>query len=357
MLQKSKSHSILNVSKIFIDKRSNSSPVANQVLAKFPEAEVVNVDSHWKIPELNENKDLLKKWNQIKRTHLILGYKSGMSSKENGRSTDYIAPSHSNGCTMACTYCYVARRKGYANPVTVFTNIDEILDSITSHSSKLGMKLPNQCDQRFWTYDIGCNNDCSTDALVSDNVERLVSLFRTLPNAKASFATKYVNRDLLNYNPEKKTRIRFSLMPDKVAKVVDVRTSSISSRIQALEDFYQAGYEVHLNFSPVILYKGWDDDYKELMHQIDQSISPGLKKQLKCEVIFLTHNKKLHELNKTWHPKGESYLWTPELQEDKVSLYGGHNLRYKRHLKAHYIKVFKNILSQTMPYMDIRYIF
>ncbi len=45
-------------------------------------------------------------------------------------------------------------------------------------------------------------------------------------------------------------------MPERIAKVVDVRTSSITERIEAINDFVQAGYEVHLNFSPVIVYDG-----------------------------------------------------------------------------------------------------
>ena len=350
-------NSLLDVSKIFIDSKSRDSDVTREVLSRFPDAELVPINSHWNISELNNNPSLLEKWNQVKRRVLVLGYKSGLTSKENGRSTDYIAPSHSNGCTMACTYCYVARRKGYANPMTVFTNINEIQGAIARHSASLGIKIPNQCDPKYWTYDIGCNNDCSADALVSDNVKKLVTLFTDLPNAKASFATKYVNREMLSYDPQRKTRIRFSLMPQVVAKVVDVRTSSIAERISALEDFYQAGYEVHLNFSPVILYKGWREDYRQLLLEIDSSISKKLKSQLKCEVIFLTHNKDLHKLNEVWHPKGEGYLWNPDIQEGKVSLYGGHNLRYKRGLKAHCVNIFKSIVSETMPYMDIRYIF
>ena len=53
-------------------------------------------------------------------------------------------------------------------------------------------------------------------------------------------------------------------MPQKVATTLDVRTSPIKERIAAVNDFVAAGYEVHLNFSPVVLYEGWLDDYAEL---------------------------------------------------------------------------------------------
>ena len=62
----------------------------------------------------------------------------------------------------------------------------------------------------------------------------------TLPNAKASFATKHVNRDLLDWDPCGRTRIRFSLMPQRDAKILDIRTSPIEERIAAIDDFVAA---------------------------------------------------------------------------------------------------------------------
>jgi hypothetical protein len=50
------------------------------------------------------------------------------------------------------------------------------------------------------------------------------------PDGKASFATKFVNDDLLDWDPAGRVRIRFSLMPAAIAKVTDLRTSPIASR-------------------------------------------------------------------------------------------------------------------------------
>ena len=351
--------SLLNIKKIFVQDKAKQYPQTYKVLFSNPDAEIVPVKSHWNIPELNGNQELVKSWNKVKREYLVLGVLSSMRFQENGRSTDYISPSFANGCSMACTYCYVARRKGYANPISIFVNYERILQSVTNHAAKLGDKQPNQCDPVYWTYDIGCNNDVSVDALVSEIPQEIISAFKDIPNAKASFATKYVNYDMLNYDPQRKTRIRFSLMPSKIAKLVDVRTSSIKDRIKAIKPFYEAGYEVHLNFSPVIVYDGWLQDYKLLFEEIADALdnSDSLRNQLKAEVIFLTHNKDLHELNKIWHPQGEDILWRPDLQENKVSTYGGHNLRYKWYDKKNYISSFISLLKQYMPYIEIRYIF
>lgn len=350
---------LLDIKNIYLQKKALDYPErTKQILMKYPNADIKQVNSHWNIPELNNNKELLKKWNKVKKEYLILGVKSGLTFQENGRSTDFISPSIANGCAMACNYCYVARRKGYANPITVFVNIDEIRESIAKHSLNLGPKqTPNQCDSKYWTYDIGCNNDVSVDALVSDNVKDMVKLFTKLPFSKATFATKFVNRNMLDYDPQRKTRIRFSVMPQHLAKLVDVRCAPVSERINAIQDFYDAGYEVHLNFSPIIIYDGWEQDYANLMTEIDSLINESVKKQLSCEVIFLTHNAELHELNEIWHPKGEKLLWNPNLQEAKVSLYGGNNLRYKWEYKKSLVEKFRKLQQKYMPYMNIRYIF
>jgi spore photoproduct lyase family protein len=329
-----------------------------EILDSFPQAERISVDSHWNIPGLNGSEGNLQNWNKIKRNVLVLGVKSSLYAQPNSRSSDFIAPSHANGCAMACTYCYVSRQKGFANPITTFVNIEGITGYLRRHAARQGWKAqPSQIDPKYWVYDLGCNSDCSVDALISDNVLDLVSLFRTLPNAKASFATKFVNRDLLAYDAQRKTRIRMSLMPQRIAKTVDVRTSPMAERIANINDFYAAGYEMHLNFAPVIYYDGWQQDYRQLFDELADVLQPEVKAQLGVEIIFLTHNEKLHQINLGWHPKGEELLWKPELQETKYSQMGGRNLRYKRGFKAGLVHEFSELLKERLPECQIRYAF
>jgi spore photoproduct lyase len=206
-------------------------------------------------------------------------------------------------------------------------------------------------------YDIGENGDLSVDAAVSSGVRAMIAQFRTLPNAKASFATKAVNRDLLAYDPQRKTRIRFSLMPARIARIVDVRTAPIAERIAAISEFVDAGFEVHANFSPVILYEGWEDDWRALFAEIDGTLSDVAKAQLKCEVIMLTHNAQLHDVNLGWHPRAEDLLWRPDIQETKISEGGGANLRYRARWKGVWLNRFKALLRECLPYCPVRYAF
>ncbi len=328
------------------------------ILDRFPGAEQVEVESHWRIPALFNDPSSVENWLRTKRDVLVLGVKKGMTMRPNGRSADFIAPSSSNGCAMACSYCYVPRRKGYANPVSIFVNVEDIALALGRHAAKLGRKPePNSIDPVDWVYDLGENGDLSVDATLSDNVRELVAAFRSIPNAKGSFATKFVNRDLLGYDPQGHTRIRFSLMPQDMARTVDVRTSPIPERIAAINDFVAAGYEVHLNFSPVIVHEQWEGEWKALFGELDAALSPAAKRQVKCEIIMLTHNAGLHEVNLGWHPKGEAQLWRPDLQEEKRSESGMVNLRYRHGWKGQWLARLRSWLGEAMPYCEVRYAF
>ncbi len=335
---------------------------AETILARFPAATVVPVASHWQIPELFHADPA--QWMQSKREYLVLGVRSTMRHIENGRSADFIAAGSSNGCLSACQYCYVARRKGGSNPLTIFVNIEEIAASIAKHQARLGPKrAPNQTDPTLWTYDIGCNSDLSLDAMICDNPGYLIDAFRAMSHAKATFATKTVNDAYwLRFDPGGHTRIRYSIMPQAVARYIDIGTSPIRERIASVNRLVEAGYEVHLNFSPIILYgddkhgdEAWRHDWVETWQEIDATLTPAAKAQLACEAFFLTHSAALHEINLQWNPRGEDFLWSPALQQPKRTKPDLLVYDYPRTQRE--VARFKAGVEKFLPYCPVRYIF
>src|SRR5690606_651994 len=115
-------HRLLDIERIYAEPSVTDWPRGRQILARFPDAERIEVPSHSQIPGLHGNEGNAADWLRIKRNVLVLGEKKSLSARRNERSSDWIAPSTANGCAMACSYCYVPRRKGYANPITVFVN-------------------------------------------------------------------------------------------------------------------------------------------------------------------------------------------------------------------------------------------
>lgn len=271
-----------------------------------------------------------------------------------GRSSDYITPSFGYGCLLNCHYCYMKRHldKG----LTIATNTDAILKRINHHARKANHTFtkPNQTDDLYITYDISCNEDFALHAK-HHNWRRIFDFFTNHELAKATLATKIIPTTFLDFNPGGKVRIRFSLMPQKLSTILEPNTPKIIDRINAIDTFIKAGYDVHINFSPVIVYDTWLEDYEELFHAVNNHVI--YRDNVKAEVIFLTHNEKKHYENLNKGLKGEHLLWYPPIQEQKVSQNGQINLRYKWKLKNKYINQFKELHSKVIPWNTIRYIF
>jgi len=272
--------------------------------------------------------------------------------RPSGRSTDFISPSFGHGCLYNCSYCYMKRHK--AKGLSIATNTGDILTEINNHAYFTPVDKPNQTHAEYTTYDISCNEDFALHAKYHD-WKRIFEFFKDHPIAMGSFATKYVNPDLTTFDPEGKIRVRFSLMPQNMADIHEPRTSKIIDRIQAIDAFIDAGYDVHVNFSPVIVYDGWLKDYEFLFTMMNDYVE--YKDEVLAEVIFLTHNFKKHTVNLVHHPNTELILWTPNIQETKISQYGGENVRYKHVLKREYINEFKKVHNDIIPWNTIRYIF
>jgi spore photoproduct lyase len=289
--------------------------------------------------------------------------RKSMLIRTSGRSSDYISPSFGYGCLYNCSYCYMKRHK--PTGLDVATNTNQILTEIDSHSWFADVEKPNQTHEEYVTYDISCNEDFALHAKHHE-WEKIFKFFKEHPKAMGTFATKYVNKKLLDFNPYGKVRIRFSLMPENKRKIVEPKTSSIEERLDAVKLFQDAGYDVHLNFSPVIFYDKWLNDYKDLFIQVRNvalrdnwhaANATYADRPVKAEVIFLTHNRNKHLYNTMNKVAGEDLLWTPQIQESKTSQYGGDNIRYKASIKKSFINDFKDVHDFIIPWNEIRYIF
>lgn len=278
--------------------------------------------------------------------------RKSMVIRPSGRSTDFISPSFGYGCLYNCTYCYMKRHK--SEGLDVATNTMNILTEINNHCAFVDIDKPNQTHKEYITYDISCNEDFALHTKYHE-WQKIFEFFKQHPIAMGSFATKYVNKKLLEYNPEKKIRIRFSLMPQDYADLLEPETSSIYERLIAIDQFIDAGYDVHINFSPVIVTRDWLHYYKRLFEDVNRYVKHQDK--VKAEVIFLTHNQQRHEYNLKDNPAGENLLWNPAIQEDKISQYGGKNIRYKHDLKAQYIKEWTELHDKIIKWNQIRYCF
>lgn len=279
--------------------------------------------------------------------------------KENGRSADVTSGNFILGCGFKdenyfnCIYCYVNRYG--RDTVYINDNVDEILEDCNRWvETQPLVKIPNQVDDVYYFVDISCASDIN----LMWNHYNWLYVFDWFKNHKrlaATFATKYVNERLLNYEPNGKIRVRMSLIPQVISDKLEPKTSKILSRIKFAQKLYEKGFSAHYNLSPIIVYNDWLKDYKELFNIINSEISEDFKKQCGLECIFATYSEVTHKYNLE---KGidDSLLWAPDIQEAKISQYGGAAIRYKWQLKNGYVEEFKELINKELG-IKIRYIF
>jgi hypothetical protein len=81
---------------IYMEPAVRDYPRGREVLARFHDAKLVEVASHWNIPQLADPA-LAEDWLKVKRDTLVLGVKKGVGMRPNGRSAILLRLHHLKG--------------------------------------------------------------------------------------------------------------------------------------------------------------------------------------------------------------------------------------------------------------------
>ena len=266
-------------------------------------------------------------------------------TKDNNNSANCIAPNLIYGCFGGCvnTYCYMSRYNG--NRVFVNTNVDDIFNSVVEWEKGF-TKVPDQQDPRWTMVDIACNSDL---VLMQKHLpEHLMDYLKRYDDhhtLNTTMATKYPGLLKIQVNHfNKRPRVRVSLMPQVYSDVLEPKMQKIDSRIKDINRLKQLGWEVHCNYSPVVFYKGWEEEYDSLFAQVKEQA--GINK---CEVIALTNHK--NQMARS-SPEAQELMKYSNEVKNKQGI-----MRYPLSYKYKLIDKFKQIYQRYFPLDTIRYIF
>lgn len=266
-------------------------------------------------------------------------------TKDNNNSANCIAPNLIYGCFGGCvsTYCYMSRYND--KRVYVNTNVDDIFQSVVEWE-KTFVKVPDQQDPIYTMVDIACNTDL---VLMQKHLpEPLIDYLKRYDDhsqLNSTMATKYpglLKLDVNHFN--KKPRVRVSLMPQKYSDVLEPKMSSILSRIHDINRLKDLGWEVHVNYSPLIFYPGWKEEYDNLFSQVKEIAGEN-----KCEVIALTNHR--FQMIRSSAEAQELMKYSSEVKNKSGVL------RYPLSHKSRLLSEFKSIYGKYFSLDTIRYIF
>jgi spore photoproduct lyase len=268
-----------------------------------------------------------------------------LDTKPNNNSANCIAPNVIYGCFGGCvsTYCYMSRYNG--KRVFVNKNVEDIFNSVVEWE-KTYTKVPDQQDPVFTMVDIACNTDL---VLMQKHMpiplHDYLLMYDQHEQLNTTMATKYpelLTLDVSRFN--KKPRVRVSVMPQKYSDILEPKMSSIVSRIHDINRLKDLGWEVHINYSPLIFVKGWDKEYDNLFSTVK-----SIAGQNKCEVIALTNHKM--QMTKAPIEAQEIMKWSSEVKNSSGVM------RYPLRHKGRWLEEFKELYSQYFDRDTIRYIF
>ena len=266
-------------------------------------------------------------------------------TKTNNNSSDCIAPNILYGCFGGCvdTYCYMSRYNG--KRVFVNKNVDDIFNSVVEWEKSYN-KVPNQQDPVYTMVDIACNSDLVLmQKHMPEPLHDYLKRYDDHQQLNSTMATKYpglLKLDVNHFN--KRPRVRVSLMPQEYSNILEPKMQKISSRIDDVNRLKDLGWEVHLNYSPLIFYPGWSKEYESLFKEVKDKAGEN-----KCEVIALTNH--VHQMNRSSEEARELMKYSDEIKN------GNGIMRYPIRQKTRALANFKMIYSKYFKLQTIRYIF
>jgi len=266
-------------------------------------------------------------------------------TKPNDNSANCIAPNVIYGCFGGCvnTYCYMSRHND--TRVYVNSNVNDVFNSVVEWE-KSYTKIPDQQDPVYTMVDIACNSDL---VLMQKHMpEPLIDYLKRYddhPRLNSTMATKYpglLKLDVNHFN--KKPRVRVSLMPQRYSDILEPNMQKITDRVEDISRLKYLGWEVHINFSPLIFYPDWQEAYRDLFGLVNVIAGEN-----KCEVIALTNHK--NQMAKTTNEAREIMKYSSEVKNESGVM------RYPLKHKTRLLKEFKALYAEFFDLSTIRYIF
>lgn len=331
----------LKFDKIYYEKDSLNYPLGKYLFEKYNDIEKIEISSHNNIEELRkyENKDFTK----LKK-YLIIGTRKTHRYTENHKISNFLIPFTSSGCSAMCMYCYLVCNYNKCSYLRVFVNTKEILDKLIKFSNT---------SLKEYVFEIGSNSDLLLENLVTNNLKENIEYFLNNTNKGIlTFPTKfnYIS-PLLNIKEKKRVIPRMSLNPSSIISKVEFKTSSLSQRIEAINNLVDIGYSPYILIAPVILTDNFKEDYKNLIYTMKEKLSKKARKNISFEIIFMTYSYIHRKINEEAFPNAIN-LYSKELMTSR----GIGKYHYKNEVKENAKKYLIDLIEKNFENPNIRYI-
>ena len=325
---------------IYFEKEILEYSLGKELMEKYKDTPKIKIENHNNIEEMRKRSN--KEFSEMKR-NLIIGVRKTHKFVENHKTSDFLVPYTSSGCTASCMYCYLVCNYNKCAYLRLFVNREQMLEKIIKTSEKSDKEL---------NFEIGSNSDLILENTITGNLHWTIENFKNTSKGILTFPTKFdMVDDILDIDHRGKVVVRMSVNPEEIINKVEFGTSRLKGRIEAINKLKEAGYKIGILIAPVILVDNWKQLYLELIQRLNQELSEKVKKDVFFEIIFMTYSYVHTKINEEAFPNAIN-LYNKEIMTGR----GRGKYMYKNDVRSEAEIFLREQMKRYFPNNKIEYI-
>lgn len=254
-------------------------PLGQKLKEKYSHVDWIPIRSHNNIEELRNKSNA--EFVEMKK-YLIIGIRKTHKYVPNHKTSDFLVPFTSSGCSAMCLYCYLVCNYNKCSYLRLYVNREQIIDKL--------IKTAKKGDQDL-TFEIGSNSDMVLENTITENLTYTIQEFGKAEKGFITFPTKFsMVAPLLNLEHKGRTIFRMSVNPQEIITKIEIGTSNLDSRIKAICQMHEAGYKIGILIAPVVMVENWRSLYIDMLDRLHDKLPEHLKNDMFIEVIFMTYS-------------------------------------------------------------------
>ena len=314
--------------------------LGKELLTKFSDIPQFIIENHNNIPEMRNKEN--SEFGKMKH-NLIIGTRKTHKYVENHKISDFLVPYTSSGCSAMCLYCYLVCNYNKCSYMRLFVNREQMLQKI--------IKTSNQSNKEL-TFEIGSNSDLILENEITNNLPWTIENFAHSKKGFLTFPTKFDMVDpILNIKGKEKVIVRMSVNPEEIISKIELGTSRLDKRIEAINKLKESGYRVGILIAPIVLTDNWQEIYTSLVETLNEKLSDDVKNDVFFELIFMTYSYVHRVINEAAFPSAPNLY-----SKDMMTGRGRGKYTYKSEIKNEAKIFFQELLKKYFTNNEILYI-
>ncbi|MFA6636165.1 MAG: radical SAM protein [Candidatus Omnitrophota bacterium] len=254
----------LEPKRIFVEKKFLECDWTQELISRFPQAEVLKIDNIGEVRKAISAGDPTKEYNSRRENIIVTGNKASFIKPcpctKDAKRCGYWILNLGFGCPFDCSYCYL---QTYSNipGIILNANIEDYYEAIKYFDGSVtGSKI------RIGTGEF-------TDSLALEKytgyAPKLIEFFRATKNLILELKTKTSDiESVLKEKPHENVVLAWSINTPGIAEKYEKGASFVKERIEAAFNAAKAGYQVAFHFDPLVWYEGWEKEYEGIIEEL-----------------------------------------------------------------------------------------